>query len=182
MTDKILEDKSLVKQFNGVLEQIPSPEIIRGTSVDGVFKECLDYVFDVARRMRGFFLVKSFNPAMAATNIDKDTLNNLRFWASLANKSPDAVMKEMYFGDHTLAYLKKLLSVDNPENAIQYVEMVFGIKANTKNLAELNASICNTVTKHIYSNVIKAKHALGKYLETPEKKSFFGMFKGREDR
>ena len=183
MSKTSFENKLLMKQFYDMLEKIPEPKPIKATSIDGAFREYLTYLFDVSEKIYSYFLVKSFDPAVAATNIDRVTLDNLRFWAQMRKKAPETALKELYFGDKPLSYLKELISVRDPEVAIKYVETAFNITSKTKNPVELTAGICDSMANNIYYNVTKAKEALAEYLNEPEKKRpFFNFFNGRTDR
>ena len=182
MSFKSATNQVQLKQFKEILEAIPAPKKIKPSSINAEFGEYFDYLFSVAQKLNSFFKDESFVKALEDAGVKPWIVDNLKFWSTMVSKTPDVAAKEIYYGDQPLSYIRELASVNGPERAIGYLEQVLDITSKTKNPAELVASICDVMARKIYKDSGEAKKVLSEHLNEkgPEKKSFFGIFKGHE--
>ena len=171
-----LED---LKKFKDEIAKIQKPNRASSVTVDAAFKDYYDYLFGVVGKLNVFLTKPGAEELLKETGLSKSAINDLVFWSGLNGKNPAKASDEIYFMDKSLKFISDTAnySKSSEEARILGLESALNINAKTKKISELVASICDTMSDHLYKTIKKTEEEITKYINRQSKTSFLGFFK-----
>ena len=159
-----------LQRFRDEIAKIQKPKPASSITVGAAFKDYYDYLFMVVGKLNVFLTKSGSEELLKKIGLSNTIISDLTFWSGLNDKNPESASEEIYFMGRSLKFISDTANSSKSDEArILGLEEALNINAKTKKTSELIASICDTMSDHLYKTIKKTEEEITKFLKLQKK-------------